>query len=42
MLRHHAQCDGLAADLAVSTLLGTPPRDEAIARVERGERGIER
>jgi predicted esterase len=42
MLSHHAAFDGLAADFATSTLLGTEPRDEAIARVARGERWIDR
>jgi alpha-beta hydrolase superfamily lysophospholipase len=40
MLRHHAQFDGLAADYASATLLGTH-RTSTITRVEAGERWIE-
>lgn len=37
MLRHHAVFDRLAAEFAVTTLLGTPPAG-ALARIAAGER----
>jgi hypothetical protein len=39
MLRHHALFDGLAAEFAASTLLGTPPVG-ALARIDEGARFV--
>jgi hypothetical protein len=39
MLRHHALFDGLAAEFAASTLLGTPAVG-ALARIDEGARFV--
>ena len=39
MLRHHALFDGLAAEFAASTLLGTPPAGP-LTRIDEGARFV--
>ena len=41
MLKHHSLFDGLAADFAAATLLGTPQDAGPVARVLAGERWID-
>jgi len=41
MLKHHSLFDGLAADFAAATLLGTPQNAGPVARVLAGERWID-